>query len=302
MSRILSFLLYYLIILPVSALPFSVLYMLSDGLFFIFYRLLPYRKRVVRENVRRSFPDRSSADCEQIVKAFYRHFCDLMVESFKVFTISEKEVNSRMKFRNPELISRYFDQGRSVILAGGHFNNWELFAVGIDRAVKHHSVAIYKPLNNRFFDRKMRSTRGKYGLEMVSIYDVKATFDRYMTRPTLMIFGADQSPGKAAKAYWMQFLHQDTAVLFGTESYAKKYDYPVVYGCIHKVKRGYYEVEFRLVCDDPKAMQHGLITEMHTRFLEKDIEEKPEYWLWSHRRWKHKRPEQHMGNDPDRNG
>lgn len=290
MNTILASIFYYLVLLPFSALPYPVLYGISDALFFLFYHVLPYRKKVVRENIRRSFPDKSQTEREEIVRTFYRHLCDLIVESIKVFTINATQVDQRMHFRNPEVINRFFDEGRSVVLVGGHLNNWELFAVGIARAVKHHPIAIYKPLSNRFFDVKMRKTRGMFGLEMVSIFDVKATFEKYLNQPVLTIFGADQSPGKAAKAYWMEFLHQDTAVLFGTEAYASRYNQVVVYGCIHKIKRGHYETEFKVLFENPADEPHGRITEVHTRQLEQDIRNEPGYWLWSHRRWKHKRP------------
>ncbi len=170
--------LYYLVILPVSLLPYFFLYRISDFLFFLFYYVLGYRKKVIVGNIKRSFPDKSGEEHKRIAKAFYRHFADLIVESLKVFTISKKEVEERMKFLNPELINRYFDEGKSVILAGGHYNNWELFAVAIDQAVKHQSIAIYKPLSNKFFDEKMRATRGKYGLEMISIKEVKPVFEK----------------------------------------------------------------------------------------------------------------------------
>ena len=289
-KRIPSALLYYLVILPISVLPFFILYRISDGLFVIFYYLLGYRKKVIVGNIERSFPDMSASDRQIIARAFYRHFCDLIVESLKVFTISEKQVKERMKFENPEVMDQFFDKGQSVILAGGHFNNWELFAVGIDAAIKHRSIAIYKPLNNPFFDEKMRSTRGKFGLELISTREVKEVFEKNKNELTATIFGTDQSPGKVNKAYWTKFLNQDTAVMFGTEKFARDYNFPVVYGCIHKVSRGHYTVLFKEICREPSALKFGEITEMHTRLLEEDILKKPEFWLWSHRRWKHKRP------------
>jgi len=282
--------LYYLVILPVSLLPYFFLYRIADLLFFLFYFVLGYRKKVVFGNIKRSFPEKSEAEHKKIAKAFYRHFADLIVESLKVFTISRREVEERMKFVNPELINRYFEEGKSVIMAGGHFNNWELFAVAIDQAVKHQSIAIYKPLTHKFFDEKMRATRGKYGLEMISIKEVKQVFEKNKSKLTLTIFGTDQSPGNVKKAYWTRFLNQDTAVLFGTEKFAKEYNYPVVFGCIHKLSRGHYSVEFRELIHDPSKTVYGEITEAHTKMLEQDILQKPEYWLWSHRRWKHKRP------------
>jgi len=290
MKNIPSALLYYLVILPVSKLPYSVLYLLSDVLFFVFYYLLGYRMKVIAGNIDRSFPDKSRAEKKKIVRDFYRHFCDLIVESLKVFSITEQQVKERFIVRNPEVFNRFYEEGRSVILAGGHFNNWELFAVAIDQPLKHQAVAVYKPLTNTYFDRLMRVSRGKYGLKMIPTFNVKKEFEKSSYEPSVFILATDQSPGRKTKAYWMTFLNQDTAVLFGTEKYAKEYNYPVVYGCINKLSRGHYDVTFELVHDQPSQTAYGFITEAHTRLLERDILRQPEYWLWSHRRWKHKRP------------
>jgi KDO2-lipid IV(A) lauroyltransferase len=290
MKNIPSALLYYLVILPVSKLPYSVLYLLSDVLFFVFYYLLGYRMKVIAGNTDRSFPDKSRAEKKKIVRDFYRHFCDLIVESLKVFSITEQQVKERFIVRNPEVFNRFYEEGRSVILAGGHFNNWELFAVAIDQPLKHQAVAVYKPLTNTYFDRLMRVSRGKYGLKMIPTFNVKKEFEKSSYEPSVFILATDQSPGRKTKAYWMTFLNQDTAVLFGTEKYAKEYNYPVVYGCINKLSRGHYDVTFELVHDQPSQTAYGFITEAHTRLLERDILRQPEYWLWSHRRWKHKRP------------
>lgn len=290
MKSLPSALLYYLVILPVSKLPYPVLYFLSDVLFVVFYYVLGYRMKVIAGNIDRSFPDLSRPEKKAIVRNFYRHFCDLIVESLKVFSITEQQVKQRFVVRNPELLNNYFDQGRSVILAGGHFNNWELFAVAIDQPLKHQAVAVYKPLTNAYFDQLMRVSRGKYGLKMIPISIVKKEFEKSREELAVFILATDQSPGKKTKAYWMNFLNQETAVLFGTEKYATEYNYPVVYGCINKLKRGHYEVVFELVHDQPADTPYGFITEAHTRLLERDILRKPEFWLWSHRRWKHKKP------------
>ena len=290
MKSLPSALLYYLVILPVSKLPYPVLYFLSDVLFVVFYYVLGYRMKVIAGNIDRSFPDLSRPENKAIVRNFYRHFCDLIVESLKVFSITEQQVKQRFVVRNPELLNNYFDQGRSVILAGGHFNNWELFAVAIDQPLKHQAVAVYKPLTNAYFDQLMRVSRGKYGLKMIPISIVKKEFEKSREELAVFILATDQSPGKKTKAYWMNFLNQETAVLFGTEKYATEYNYPVVYGCINKLKRGHYEVVFELVHDQPADTPYGFITEAHTRLLERDILRKPEFWLWSHRRWKHKKP------------
>ena len=286
---ILNYLVYYLFILPVSLLPYPLLYGVSNVLYYLLYYALGYRKKVVMKNIQNSFPEKTHAEHVAIAKRFYRHFCDLVLESLKVFTISEKDVRERMVVKNAELLNAYFDQGKSIILAGGHYNNWELFAVGIDAPIKHNTIAIYKPLSNLFFDGKMRETRGKYGLRMISTKIVKSVFEEDSDNLTATIFGIDQSPAPL-KCHWMKFLNQDTGVLFGTEKYAKEYNYPVIFGQLTKEKRGHYSLEFFKTFDEPAQTQHGEITEKITRMLEDQINDKPEFWLWTHKRWKHKMP------------
>lgn len=286
---LLHFVLYYVIIIPVSLLPFKVLYFLSDVLYVVLYKIFGYRKAVVLKNIRNSFPDKSNAEHQQIMDAFYHHLCDLVIESIKIFTISEKEVLERMTCSNPEVINRFYDEGRSVIIAGGHFNNWELFAVAVHRFMRHRAVGIYSPLKSAFFDRKMCETRGKFGLELLATKSVKQFFEDNKSNLTATIFGMDQSPGSATNSYWMDFLNQDTAVSFGAEKYATTYNYPVVFGRLHKLKRGHYSLEFETIAADPANTEYGFITSQATKLLEKDILQAPEFWLWSHRRWKKSR-------------
>ena len=259
-------------------------------MYYVIYYVVGYRKKVVTKNIKNSFPQKTKDEHREIAKKFYRHFCDLTLESLKVFTISEEEVHDRMILKNPEVIDHYFDQGRSVIIAGGHYNNWELFAVAIDSVIKHHTIAIYKPLTSQYFDEKMRMTRSKYGLQMISTKIVKQVFESEKNNLTATIFAIDQSPAYTSKCHWMTFLNQDTRVLFGTEKYAKEFNYPVVFARINKEKRGYYSFEFTAEWNEPRETKHGEITEQVTRLLERDIIDKPEFWLWSHKRWKHKRP------------
>ncbi len=285
---IVNALLYYLVIIPISLLPFPLLYGFSDFLFVLFYYIIGYRKKIVLGNIQRSFPEKSHKEHMEICKKFYRHFCDLILESLKTFTISEKQVLKRVTCKNPEVIDKYYDRKQSVIIAGGHYNNWEIFAVAVNALIKHKAIGIYKPLTNTYFDKKMRDTRSKYGLYMISTKIVKQVFEEEANNLTATIFAIDQSPSNPKSAHWMKFLNQDTAVLFGTEKYAKEYNYPVVYGRINKEKRGHYNFELFDVTDQPASTAHGEITEKITRLLEKDIQHIPQYWLWSHRRWKHK--------------
>ncbi len=287
--KFLNILFFYGILIPISYLPYSVLYFISDGLYVVIYKLVGYRKKVVLQNIANSFPDKTSAEHLKIVNAFYKHLCDLVVESIKGFTISEEEVKQRMKVINPEYIDRFFDKGQSVILAGGHYNNWELFAVAIDAPIKHKAVALYKPLSNKFFDEKMRSSRSKYGLEMISTKASREEFEK-TDGLRVIILGVDQFPGRSTNCYWSTFLNQDTAMIFGAEKYAKEYNYPVLYGRINKVKRGHYAFEFSDAIEEPQQTGYGEITKTINYLLEKDIIARPQYWLWSHKRWKHKRP------------
>ena len=290
MKNILNPILYYLVIIPLSLLPFPVLYAISDFLFVIFYYVSGYRKKVVLQNIRNSFPEKSGKEHYAICKKFYMHFSDLVVESIKTFTISEKQVLKRFFVLNPEIIDKYFEQKRSVFIAGGHFNNWELLAVGIDKWVKHKTVGIYTPLSNKYFDGKMQLTRSKYGLKMISTRSVKRFLDSNPNELTATIFAIDQSPSNPNSAYWMTFLNQETAVLYGVEKYAKEYNYPVVYGIINKVKRGHYNLELVDVTASPRETSYGEIIEKTQHLLEIDIRKNPEYWLWTHKRWKHKKP------------
>lgn len=285
-----SGLLYYLIVIPISALPFVVIRGLSTVLYFSLFYIHGYRKKVVLQNLENSFPNKSEAERNQICKKFYTHFSDLLLESFKTFTISEKQLKKHLYCINPEIVNKYFEKKQSIIIAVGHYNSWEFFLTGINKLIKHQAVVIYQPLTNKYFDKKICETRSEFGTTMVATNDVKKLFETVSSDCTATIFAIDQSPSGPENCYWMKFLNQDTGVLYGTEKYAKQYDYPVVFARIIKVKRGYYQLEFIDVTEKPKQTLYGEITENVTHLLEKDILKIPEYWLWSHRRWKHKKP------------
>lgn len=292
-----SKILYYLVLKPVSWLPSPALYVLSDFLFLVLYRIVGYRKKVVRTNLKNSFPDKSEQERRAIEAKFYHHLFDLILEGIRNFSISEAELLRRCPVTNPEIFEYYAANNKSVIIVAGHYNNWETAAMACAKQIVHHPIGIYSPLSDPFMDKKAKDSRSKYGLEMVSKKLVKETFEKYRGQQlTATMFGADQSPSNAAKAYWMRFLNQDTAVTFGTEKFAVEYDYPVVYGYIQKLRRGYYQMTFIPLEDNPTAAPYGSITEKHTRMLEQHILEAPEYWLWTHRRWKRKREEGSLQN------
>ena len=280
---------YYLVILPISYLPFFLLYRLSDFAFFMMYYVAGYRKKVVMMNIKNSFPEKSEKEQNKIAKQFYRHFCDLVLEGLKGFTISKKELNKRFVMKQDGVIADLYKKGKDIVFVGGHYNNWEILALGIGMQLDHTIVGIYKPLSNKFFNEKMRISRERYGLVLCPMKQVKKYMEKDFGNPKGLIFAIDQSPSSKKSAYWMRFLNQDTAVFYGAEKYAKEYNLPVVYAVINKVKRGHYEATARLVTEFPNEMAYGEIVKTANNFLEEDIRKAPQYWLWTHRRWKHKR-------------
>lgn len=281
--------LYYLILMPISLLPSWVLYRISDFMYLVLYRIVGYRTRVVRMNIQNSFPEYTSEQKLSIEREFYRHFCDLVVESIKAFTISKNELQRRFFERNSDLFQKYFDNGQHVTLVGGHSGNWELFAVSVALHLPHQPVALYSALHNEFLNNKILKSRSKFGLWMKSYSEVKEMIKEDNERPLTIIFGSDQSPNIKQQPYWTEFLHQETGVQFGTEKFARDNNTPVIYGFIHKIKRGHYEMEYKLVCEHPNELPLGAITETHTRMLEENIRQEPAYWLWTHKRWKRKK-------------
>ena len=279
---------YYILILPISLLPYPILYLISDIIYLIMYKVIGYRKTVVLTNLKNSFPDKSKQELNKIMSDFYRHLCDLIMESLKGFTISEKQLRKRLVIKNPEFSNYFADKGKSIIFVGGHYNNWEICAQAFAMYSNHKCIGIYKPLSNEFFNQKISESRSKYGMHLISMKQTKRSFEE-KTKAKAIVFGSDQNPSNPKRAYWMEFLNQDTAVLFGVERYAKEYDWPVVYVSISKVKRGHYEVEYSLITENPTTEPYGKITEDYTKRIEKDIINLPQYWLWTHKRWKHKK-------------
>ncbi len=287
-----SQLLYYLFLKPLSMLPLSVLYRLSDAMYWLVFRLAGYRRSVVWSNLRRAFPDKPEAELKQIMSDFYRHFFDLIVEILKLFSISEQELVSHCRLANEELLQREFDKGRGVFIVAGHYNNWEFAAQSACAQMAHLAVGIYSPIKNPFFNRKFHESRSAFGMELVSARSVKDYFNSLLgrSRPPATMFGADQAPSNPARAYWTYFLGIETPVFFGPEQYAREYDQAVVFGHIRKLSRGHYEMAFTEVTTTPAEEPYGVITQRHLRLLEADILQAPQYWLWTHKRWKRQRP------------
>lgn len=190
---------------------------------------------------------------------------------------------------NPQVLRKHYDEGKSVVVTIGHYSSWELFLAGINLFIRHRAAVIYQPLSDEFLDRKLREVRSDFRTIMIPIKGVKDFFRNELEEPCAIAFAIDQSPSSPERCYWMQFLNQDTAVHFGAEKYAKEYDLPVYFARIIPFGQK-YKLKFELITEEPYTVPHGFITEHSTRLLEEQIRAQPEFWLWSHRRWKHIRP------------
>ncbi len=267
------------------------MFLLSNIIYLIAYRLLGYRRKVVKRNLAASFPEKSERELLRIERRFYHHLCDLLVEGIFNLFASPRSIMRRYKVVNREVLVPYFDQGRTVVLMSAHYNDWEYMVTSLNMQFFHHGIGVGKPLSNRVLEPWVFRRRTRFGTEVVyrdNVRDVVDFYDRHRVPCALMML-SDQSPVFAERSYWTTFLNQDTAFLYGAEYFARKYNYPVFYYRVDKVKRGRYEVKLSLLCECPQEVPQYSIVERYARTLEKDLREKPEYWLWSHRRWKHKR-------------
>lgn len=284
----------FYIILPflylISILPFPVFYLFSDFVYFLLYRIIGYRKKVVYENLKNSFPEKTHAELKEIERKFYRYLCDLFLETLKTLTISKEEAIKRCRFNEStvRVFKELHEQKKSCILVMGHFGNWEWAGNSFSLINPQQLYVIYHPLSNKHFDRLMYNMRTRFGTKLYAMKDTMREMIKNRNEINATAFIADQTPSPEG-AYWTTFLHQDTPVFWGTEKIAQKLNFPVVYVTVNRIKRGYYEVNTEYLVTNPKDTKEGEISELHTKKLEKDILKQPEIWLWSHRRWKHKR-------------
>lgn len=284
-SYALNSILFYGIIFPLSLLPLRVIYIFTDFLYLILRFIFPYRKKIIQKNISNSFPNQTKKEHLAIQNKFYRHFTDLLAESIKNLSISKVELKKRFKFKNLEVLNSLYQKDKNVILVSGHYNNWEWMITSQALALKHHSIGIGMPLKNGFWDKVLNTRRARFGMKIGSSANINELFENE-PKPFATLLLSDQSPGDERKSFWTNFLNQPTPVIFGCEYLAHQYDHAVVYFEIVKVKRGNYEVNFELICENPKGLQWGEITKKHSKLLENTILNAPEFWLWSHNRWK----------------
>ena len=259
-------------------------------MYIIMYYLIKYRKKVVFENLRNSFPDKSEKEIKKIAQKFYKNLCDLFIEIVKAKTISSKDLLKRLHYKNIDIVEKYYAEGRSVLAVCGHIGNWEWVGITMNLFFKHKVFAVVKPLTSNFWEKYLRKLRLRFCKE--GLIPFKQTF-RVLVKNrnfvTLTLLAGDQTPTKSEIEYRTNFLNQDTPVFLGTEKIAKSLNMAVLFFNIQRVKRGYYEIEISVLTDEPKKTENNEITEMHVKALENAIISHPDNWLWSHRRWKHKR-------------
>lgn len=285
-----------------ALLPMSALYVLSDFLYFIVYRVIRYRVSVVRRNLKAAFPGKSNKALLLLEKKFYHHFADYVVETLKLAHISLEELQRRAYVQNPELIDQLMDKGNPCcLLLMGHLGNWEWYSGSTSRFKDACLYQIYRPLNNKAVDKLFIHLRTKFGSFGIPKNDTGREVVRLVRNKvrSAVIFLADQTPSPSNLHYWTNFLNQDTAILTGAERLARKLNTPVVFLDVQMLKRGYYTLEIQLITDNPKETPENWITEEYARRMEKSILRKPEGWLWTHKRWKYKRSDAvtHHGNN-----
>ena len=273
-----------------SLLPLKFLYFLSDLSFIVIFHLFKYRRNVVISNLIDAFPEKTESEIKKIEKDFYRHFCDVFVEAVKCLTINKKEARKRLLIGNYEMIENYYNQNKSIILYMAHFGNWEWLCF-LPLFVPHQVTTFYQELSNKYFDQLMQTIRSRFGIicyESKSGYKSLVELDRNNVLYLNLMVG-DQSPGKSSPKHWGNFLNRETAFLIGADRIAKKLNNVVIYPSFKKLKRGQYELEFSLLASNPAEMEHSQIINSYINKLEESIDQSPELWLWSHRRWKLKR-------------
>ena len=286
-----GFYIFYGINWIVTLLPLRVLYIFSDLLYLLLYYFPSYRRKVVATNLRNAFPEKSDKERAVIEKKFYRHLADLFIEILKLTHMSKALSMNHMKFSNYELLERLHNEGRDVVAVISHYNNWE-WLKSLIYQTKYQTVSIYKHLQNKRFDQFMLGLRERGGMILTPMaHIVREILEaRKNNRRTIYSFITDQTPPKLNIKYWTSFLNQETPVYLGAGKIASKYDMAIVFFNVQKIKRGYYTYSAELLFEHTAGVPEDIITEKHVRRLEEIIREKPEYWIWSHRRWKHKRP------------
>ena len=285
----LVFLLTYPFLWGVSKLPFRLLYLLSDGLFFIIYKVIRYRRKVVKENLELVFPEKSSQERHRIARAFYAHMCDMFLEMIKTLNISEEDLQKHFTFTNLETFRQFEAQDKSTVTFFPHYASWE-WTIALDPHIKSKGYGVYQTLNNKYFDRWVRRVRARLGTSLITTKESWKVMGRNNAEGIVATYGMlnDQSPTRKKARYWAPFMGINVPMHVGGETLCKKFDLPALYLKVRKIKRGYYQGTFIVLSAAPKTMPAYEITDAFFRELEIAIREAPEYYFWTHKRWKHR--------------
>ena len=288
--NLLVFLFIYPLIWLVSRLNFKQLYLFSDFFYYILYYVIGYRKKVVRNNLKLAFPEKTNNELLMIEKNYYRNLSDVFLESFKSMNIREEEMEKRFHFTNPELLEKIYDSGKNLILMGSHYCTWEWCFI-MDRVTRFKINAIYKKIANPYFDRWAKKIRSRYDCEMITTKESYRKIAEQSKDNKLHLYGfaSDQSPSKKKASYWNKFLNVTVPIHIGAEIIAKKYNMPMLFMDVVKVKRGFYEATFNEITYNPKNFQNFELTDIFIKMVEEQILRKPEFYTWTHRRFKHKK-------------
>lgn len=291
--QLLVFVLAYPLLWFISILPFPVFYKLSDVLYFLIYRVVGYRRKVVRENLAMTLPHLSPAERLDIERKFFAHMCDMFLEMIKTMSMSEAEISKRFVCTNPEVLREYEAKGKSIALMCAHYASWE-WLIALSKQMGFPAYTIYKKVNNEYFDRLVRKIRRNLNTQLVEAKESVELMVLHKRKRVLAYYGfaADQSPQVHRAKYWDKFMGIKVPVHTGGEMLAKKLDMNMLFAKVTKVKRGYYQCTLIPLVDNPRAYKDFDITSIYLREVEKQILEAPEYYFWTHKRWKH------AGNKP----
>lgn len=274
-----------------ARLPFWVIFGMADVFYVLIFHVFRYRRKIVHANLVHSFPEKSTEEIRKITKKFYHHLSDLGLETIKFYGMTEKEIDDRLKINNLEVYEEYYNKGQSIILLGMHHNNWE-WSGSMQRFIKAQFLVVYNPMRtNKALERFILDARERFGAKCIQVnHSVRTALEfNHAERPGALILGADQTP-PANSQFWTTFLNQETAFFSGPMKIAIKTNQPLVLHHTRKVGRGRYEVFHYKLIENPSQVKPEEIQMEYVRRLEEIIRAEPEYWLWSHRRWKHKRP------------
>lgn len=285
MNLLLTFVFIFFVFL-IGILPFRVLYFFSDIMYLILYYIAGYRKSVVKKNIKECFPDKSKEEIQHLIRLSYKNLTDVIVEGFKAFTMTRRQIKERHKVLNPEILDQLQNNKTGIIATPCHYGNWEWGSMSPSLYFNQKIIAFYKPLSNPYINRFVNKNRSRTGSLLISIYKTSQTFKENKNKRIIYVMAADQSPSNVKKAYWVDFLGRETAFLHGPEAHAKNNNYPVIFADIQRVKRGFYELDLSIISDNSVDSKQAEITTLYAKKLESAILKKPENYLWSHKRWK----------------